>query len=110
MGADVEGDYLPEPATSIPNGFAAVCKAQRWDVKGTWARLNGDATWYRHAVNKEAYIYWNKADGQWWIDGIDGNGVFIAKGPASAPPANGWNPLNRGARVPTVKTIRKDDK
>ena len=48
-----------------------------------------------------SYIYWNRADSQWWIDGPDGLGVYVvqhleaaATGHPSLPlPAQGWKVL-----------------
>ena len=37
-----------------------------------------------------AYIYWNRGDGNWWIDDADGGGVYIARGSDDLPPKDGW--------------------
>ena len=90
---------------------ARYVKQQGWDTNDMWKKLNGldsrtDA-WFAHTEN-DSYIYWNRMDGKWWIDGPDGNGVWIVEGPAHAPPAHGWlhtqNKSNRGA--PLVLTFR----
>ena len=44
-----------------------------------WTKLNGDSSiWFAHSQN-ESYIYWNKGDQKWWIDGPLEAGVYIAK-------------------------------
>jgi hypothetical protein len=84
-----------------------------WDTQSMWTKLNGiDPTaniWFAHGEN-DSYIYYNKGDGKWWIDGPDGKGVWIIDGPSHAPPAHGWvhvtkQMLNGGA--PMVLTFRK---
>jgi hypothetical protein len=110
---EINGDYLPKnPSKEIPSGFARVCNDQGWDTTDMWVKLNGldpiENTWFAHSQN-ESYIYWNKSDGKWWIDGPDGNGVWILEGPSHAPPAHGWRHVTRGAieSAPMVRTFRK---
>ena len=68
-----------ERAYRIPAGFAKVCDQQGWERVGTWLKLAGpDAVWYE--APSGAYIYFNNADGQWWIDAPEGHGVYVAKG------------------------------
>lgn len=108
---EINGDYLPTKPDEIPNGFASVCQEQGWDIHDMWAKLNGlnpiTDTWFSHSEN-ESYIYWNRNDGKWWIDGPDGNGVWIVNGPSHAPPAHGWMHITKrninGA--PMVRTFR----
>ena len=45
----------------------------------------------------QAYIYRNKADGQWWIDEPSGDGVYVAPRTAPLPPTGGWRALKRDA-------------
>lgn len=88
----VNGDYRPRSPNEIPPGFTKVCHEQNWDPPQMWNQLNGQAltdTWFAHTSNN-SYIYWNKSDKTWWIDGPDGLGVWIAKGPSHAPPGRGW--------------------
>ena len=104
----VNGDYLPKSAEIIPSGFTSVCEAQGWVTKDMWHKLNGDKTWFAHS-EIESYIYWNKGDQKWWIDGPDGNGVWIVPGPSHAPPAHGWRSISTGLSklAPMVMTFRK---
>ena len=104
----VNGDYLPMSAESIPTGFASVCDAQGWVTKEMWEKLNGNSTWFAHSQN-ESYIYWNKGDQKWWVDGPDGNGVWIVPGLSHAPPAHGWSSISTGSTKssPTILTFRK---
>lgn len=108
----INGDYLPKNPREIPTGFASVCHNQGWDTMSTWARLNGvnpaSDTWYAHSENN-SYIYWNKNDGKWWIDGPDGGGVWIVDGPSHAPPAHGWIHVMKRTKegAPMVRTFRK---
>ena len=109
---EIEGEYRPRNPTDIPGGFADVCAAQGWDVQSTWARLNGldprTDTWFAHSEN-DSYVYHNKVDGRWWIDGPDGNGVWIVDGPSHAPPAHGWVHVTKSTidGGPMVRTFRE---
>mmetsp|Transcript_31248 Transcript_31248/g.64330 ORF Transcript_31248/g.64330 Transcript_31248/m.64330 type:complete len:403 (+) Transcript_31248:37-1245(+) len=110
---EVNGDYLPrDPSREIPTGFRKVCKFQGYNTEQMWEILNGTDpdknTWYAHTEN-ESYIYWNKGDGKWWIDGPDGMGVWIVEGPWHAPLAHGWVDVMRGQvdTTPMVRTYRK---
>ena len=95
--------YVATPASKIPAGFDAVCKAQDWDTSTTWTRLNAGKTWY--SAPNEAYIYHNSLDGLWWIDSPDGNGAYKGPGPAHAPPAHGYQDLGEWP-APTVLSYR----
>lgn len=104
--AEVNGDYVPKAASDIPKMFAAVCDANGWSTPQMWAQLNGDAGWFAHSEN-DSYIYFNKSDGKWWIDGIDGLGVYIStnNAGASVPPGTGWKPLDpKSLPLPQVTT------
>merc|ERR1711978_783363 len=68
----------------IPTGFEWVCRQKGWNAADTWRELNGDSIWFK--ASTQAYIYWNKSNGVWWIDEPSGNGVYIAKAPSWAPP------------------------
>ncbi|KAL3803476.1 hypothetical protein HJC23_014024 [Cyclotella cryptica] len=109
---DANGDYLPRnPATEIPSGFVRVCREQGWDANEMCSKLNGrDPSaniWFAHTDN-DSYIYWNKSDKTWWIDGPDGLGVWIARGPEHAPPGRGWKSVTAQAGSgPVVLTFRK---
>ena len=109
--ADVNGEYIPKDPADLPAGFDKVCKQQSWNTLQMWKQLNGQSsadTWFAHTQN-ESYIYWNKSDKTWWIDGPDGLGVWIAKGPSHAPPGRGWRLVNGkdGGEGPVVLTHRK---
>ncbi|KAL3827384.1 hypothetical protein ACHAXA_003118 [Cyclostephanos tholiformis] len=109
---EVGGEYHPRSPVDIPKGFAAVCEAQGWDILSTWARLNGvdprADTWFAHSTN-DSYIYHNKIDGKWWIDGPDGKGVWVVDGPTHAPPSHGWTHMKKSTKEggPKILTIRK---
>ena len=104
---DVQGSYVAAPASEIPKGFDDVCKANAWTTAKMWTQLNRGATWFKHETNG-AYIYFNNADMNWWIDAPSGDGVYKAPGPAHAPPANGWELLGDYAPVPaSVRIYRK---
>ena len=106
----VNGEYLPQDATIIPSGFAKVCQQHNWDTLQMWEKLNGSSqadTWFAHTSN-ESYIYWNRSDGSWWIDGPDGLGVWIMKGPSHAVPGRGWKKVSgEDGEGPVVLTYRK---
>jgi len=94
----INGVYSARPMTDIPPGFADVCVQNEWDTGSTWSRLGGGSSWFGKANG--SYIYFNEADGHWWIDGPDGGGVFKSRGPSHAIPAHGWTPLRKGAVPP----------
>lgn len=111
--SDVNGDYYPQNPAKIPKGFADVCGVMDWDTQSMWTKLNGidpsTNIWFAHTEN-DSYIYHNKGDGKWWIDGPDGKGIWIIEGPSHAPPAHGWShvtnqTMNGGG--PMVRTFRK---
>lgn len=107
----VNGEYLPQDPTIIPSGFTKVCQQHNWDTLQMWKKLNGSSPadkWFAHTSN-ESYIYWNKSDGSWWIDGPDGLGVWIMKGPNHAPPGRGWKKVSgeHAGEGPVVLTHRK---
>merc|ERR1740130_912 len=72
----VNTHYEWTSATVIPPGFETVCVQNRWGVESTWKMLNNGKPWLR--ASNDAYIYLNSADGQWWIDKPDGDGVYVA--------------------------------
>ena len=52
-----------------------------------------------------AYMYFNRADGQWWIDEPDGAGVYVSKADTQLPPVDGWNPLRANASPLPVLSV-----
>jgi hypothetical protein len=110
----VAGTYVAiEQVESIPRKFADVCVENGWDVADTWARLNGGANgvWFAHEAGESvnpSYVYHNKQDGCWWIDGPDGLGVFKAPGPPHAPPGASirWRALDGEEDQPTLAVYR----
>eukprot|EP00550_Attheya_septentrionalis_P010069 CAMPEP_0198299916 /NCGR_PEP_ID=MMETSP1449-20131203/46226_1 /TAXON_ID=420275 /ORGANISM="Attheya septentrionalis, Strain CCMP2084" /LENGTH=375 /DNA_ID=CAMNT_0044001579 /DNA_START=151 /DNA_END=1278 /DNA_ORIENTATION=- len=107
---EINGDYFPKHPEQIPSGFDSVCETQSWNTKEMWAKLNGldpTDTWFAHSEN-ESYIYWNRNDRKWWIDGPDGDGVWIVDGPSHAPPAHGWMHVMKRTVTgsPMVRTFR----
>ncbi|OEU18300.1 hypothetical protein FRACYDRAFT_268259 [Fragilariopsis cylindrus CCMP1102] len=83
----VNTHYEWTPATVIPPGFETVCVQNRWGVESTWKMLNNGKPWLR--ASNDAYIYLNSADGQWWIDKPDGDGVYVAPKEDQAAPQQG---------------------
>ena len=78
-----------------------------------WTKINcldpSTNIWFAHCENN-LFIYYNKGDGKWWIDGPNGKGVWIIEGPSHAPPAHGWSHvtkqmINGGGSM--VRTFRK---
>mmetsp|Transcript_139150 Transcript_139150/g.242146 ORF Transcript_139150/g.242146 Transcript_139150/m.242146 type:complete len:349 (-) Transcript_139150:176-1222(-) len=122
----VDGEYEARSANAaIPSKFALVCEQNGWNTNDMWKKLSGagaggardqDVLWFE--ASNDSYIYFNVADGHWWIDGPDGLGVYKAKGPRFSPPgyprgsggAFGWFPLDaKNAPVPTVLVHRESD-
>ena len=98
LGAGVSsanGRYLPQPPADIPVGFAKVCKKSFWNTEVMWEQLSDLHTpWY--LKDDDAYIYFNKGDGKWWLDAPEGNGLYIASGKGginAVPPTSGWQSL-----------------
>mmetsp|Transcript_5056 Transcript_5056/g.10661 ORF Transcript_5056/g.10661 Transcript_5056/m.10661 type:complete len:393 (+) Transcript_5056:131-1309(+) len=84
----IVGLYTRRGADSLPKSFVAVCNQNGWDGETTWKRLNGGGNWFGHETN-DSYIYYNRTDGHWWIDGPDGLGIWIAPSRTSvSPPAS----------------------
>lgn len=111
----IDGTYVRRDGNvSVPAAFADVCAKNGWDVASTWSRLNGGANslWFAHEAGEEknpSYVYFNKNDGCWWIDGPDGLGVFKAPGPPHAPPGASiaWRALDGKEDQPTLATYRE---
>eukprot|EP00954_Amorphochlora_amoebiformis_P023509 1360482-Amorphochlora_amoeboformis.AAC.2 len=69
---------------------------------------------FNKILENGSYIYWNKSDGRWWIDGPSGAGVYIVAdkvahlGRGEFPPSDGWKAL-QGSRkpLPTVEVGEK---
>lgn len=89
--------YVEKDPQLIPMGFSLTCAEMKWEPEKMWTQLNGGSKWYE--AENQAYIYWNKGDGQWWIDAPDGKGVYVVAAPSTMPPAEGWKALP-GARGP----------
>eukprot|EP01024_Parvocaulis_polyphysoides_P035424 TRINITY_DN31382_c1_g1_i1.p1 TRINITY_DN31382_c1_g1~~TRINITY_DN31382_c1_g1_i1.p1 ORF type:complete len:400 (-),score=47.37 TRINITY_DN31382_c1_g1_i1:248-1447(-) len=124
----VNGDYIAQKISgegadpdNIPPAFGDVCRNNNWDVRSTWLELAGNednSYWYQHVDYPEnrSYVYFNTNDKQWWIDGPDGLGAYIAKGTSSlyGPPAHGWKVIKSGLEkdlqgfLPMVRTFRKN--
>ena len=115
--ADVNGVYRPSnsPANNIPVGFVRTCNENGWNSVEMWEKLYDKTTpWFMH-VDNDSYIYRNRGDGRWWIDGPSGAGVFIEdlsviRPQSKFPPTVGWVPLEQDYMpLPTVTTFRMDD-
>ena len=108
---EVSGEYVAKPREEIPATFAAVCVDNGWDVDVTWKKLNGgeDGAWFKKTTD-DAYLYFNALDGEWWIDGPDGLGVY--KGPSGSPRAPmgmsiAWRAIDGGTHAPTLAIYRR---
>jgi len=104
--AELNQEYLATSPDEIPTGFEWVCRQKGWNASDTWKELNGDSTWFKAPT--QAYIYWNKSNGVWWIDEPSGNGVYIAKAPSHAPPQTGWKPLGPFGPTPSLVATFRD--
>jgi hypothetical protein len=86
-----------------------------FDPHTQWRRLsNGQTPWFEKA--DECYIYYNRGDGQWWIDGTDGLGVYVSGADLGGdetvdwarllPPREGWEALTGGKEpLPVVEVV-----
>ena len=99
----VNGYYNQRAADVIPEGFDATCRKMGWETAKMWQQLtDGRTPWFEKPDG--AYIYLN-TDGQWWIDGPSGAGVYIA--PAATdhvPPRRGYRALP-GAKQPVPAVV-----
>lgn len=77
----------------------------KWDTVQLWNQLSDNKRpWYE--AENESYVYWNRVDGKWWIDGPSGAGVYIVKHDGWVPPKNGWVALDLDySPVPTVAAL-----
>jgi hypothetical protein len=98
----VNGVYQQKHPTVIPSGFDRTCRSMNWDTAQMWNQLSDQRRpWYE--AENESYVYWNKGDGKWWIDGPSGAGVYIVKNAGWVPPKSGWISLDSDYQpVPTV--------
>ena len=70
------GRYLPQRPTDIPVGFAKVCKKSFWNTEVMWEQLSDLHTpWY--LKDDDAYIYFNRGDGKWWLDAPEVLNFFL---------------------------------
>jgi hypothetical protein len=91
---DVNGVYVQQSPTIIPAGFDRTCRAMNWNTEQMWKQLSDQSRpWYE--ADNESYVYWNRGDGKWWIDGPSGAGVYIVKNDGWFPPKSGWIALDR---------------
>ena len=109
----VNGIYHAQSATSIPAGFDRTCRNMNWDTEQMWKNLSDQKTaWFEQSDN-ESYIYWNRGDGKWWMDGPSGAGVYIVPDPNlvvgnGLPPTSGWVALSSDFNpVPEVKVLEQ---
>jgi hypothetical protein len=88
--------YLPVLSTQKYSQFDSKCR--QWDATKMWLRLSDQKrVWYE--ADNGSYIYWNKGDGKWWLDGPSGAGLYIVEDSGKTPPVKGWGRL-RGAKLP----------
>jgi hypothetical protein len=116
----VNGLYSRRPFSQIPVGFAKTCTRMGWPADSTWQNLaTHSVDWFANEEN-DSYIYLHR-DKQWWIDGPDGSGIYIARNkssddaasgastslPHNIPPQTGWNPLASGLDpLPVVEVLQ----
>lgn len=97
----IVGRYAMREPTAVPNGFAKVCQQQGWPIEETWQRLSDlRRPWFE--ADNGAYMYFNIADGQWWIDEPGGAGVYVSRSDTPVPPIKGWKPLNGPTQLPVL--------
>jgi hypothetical protein len=98
-------DYQWKTPDSIPHGFVKVCNQNGWNTNDMWTKLNGRRNWL--TASNHAYMYFNGADGHWWMDEPNGLGVFVAASQdPHKPPVSGWKPLKpEYCPLPTVEIV-----
>lgn len=104
---DVNGIYHPKSPSIIPAGFDRTCCEMNWDTNQMWNQLSDpNVPWFE--AQNESYIYWNKGDGKWWIDGPSGAGVYIVPRNSKNdmfPPKDGWISLRPNYEPPPTVEI-----
>ncbi len=109
----VNGVYDVRPSTQIPSGFDKTCRAMNWDTEQMWNQLSDpNRSWYELEENG-SYMYYNRGDSHWWMDGPSGAGVYIVKSDGLTPPSSGWKSLHGDfepiPKVDVVEDIRRND-
>jgi len=106
----VNGLYHIRQADIIPSSFTKVCVKARWNPSDMWQQLNRGRPWWE--TENGSYIYFNRGDGQWWMDsGETGLGLYISRSQSEEndsdiPPLNGWEVLGDG-ELPLPKLSRE---
>jgi len=100
---EVDGEYEERDPASVPKGFGITCAQMGWDTQKMWLKLSNQRTPWFEASNG-SYIYWNRSDGQWWIDAPDGGGIYVALAPGTQPPTDGWKAL-KASDKPTPSLV-----
>jgi len=81
-----------------------------WDTQQMWNQLSDPSRHWFLSEQNDSYIYWNRGDGKWWIDGPSGAGIYIIKNNDELPPKYGWIALDREYEpLPTVSLLEKKD-
>merc|ERR1719336_1114008 len=103
--AEVNGVFSSRDPKVIPAGFARTCVEMGWDSQGMWRKLSDQKRpWFEKS--NEAYMYYNIGDGQWWLDGPSGAGLYVVKADSQTPPTGGWRPLGGVPRpAPTIEAV-----
>ena len=78
----------------IPTGFVRTCEQMGWDSVAMWKQLYDETAPFYLRRENDAYIYRNKGDGRWWIDGPSGAGVYIVPSDDKLPPSSLWSALD----------------
>ena len=106
----VNGFYTCQSPHIIPKGFKSTCEAMNWDTQRTWNQLSSRKRHWFLSEENDSYVYWNKGDGKWWIDGPDGAGIYIVKNDAEFPPNIGWMALDKEYEpCPIVEILEKTE-
>ena len=103
----VNGLFAPRDPSTIPAGFRRTCVEMNWPTDVMWKKLSdGKRPWFES--DNESYVYWNRADGKWWIDEPSGAGKYIVFNDGELPPATGWSALPGALMpLPTVEIVEE---
>eukprot|EP00816_Leptocylindrus_hargravesii_P004454 CAMPEP_0196815694 /NCGR_PEP_ID=MMETSP1362-20130617/51281_1 /TAXON_ID=163516 /ORGANISM="Leptocylindrus danicus, Strain CCMP1856" /LENGTH=121 /DNA_ID=CAMNT_0042192743 /DNA_START=170 /DNA_END=535 /DNA_ORIENTATION=+ len=95
--------FRPQDPLRIPAGFDRTCQKARWNTQGMWDQLSdGTSPWFE--ADNESYIYWNRGNKKWWIDGPSGAGLYTNDAYTELPPPSGWVAL-AGAKEPLPNVV-----
>ena len=108
---EVNGLYFQKSPDIIPTGFVRTCNEMNWPSESMWKRLSDPSRPWFLSQENDSYIYYNRGDGNWWIDLPSGAGAYIVESSDEDPPYGGWVALpGNKPPLPTVEVRESANK